>query len=112
MSADKLYFNISVKHDSSKEKNGIGTATVATTKVETIEPLVNDANEYDLCISKFRVDSTTIPLVIPELKQPQKIADNKIDLNYWVALVGPNPLSAGSYVQMKKEKPFNKKILL
>lgn len=103
MKADKLYFNISVKHDSSKEKNGIGTATVATTKVETIEPLVNDANEYDLCISKFRVDSTTIPLVIPELKQPQKIADNKIDLNYWVALVGPNPLSAGSYVQMKKE---------
>ena len=103
MSADKLYFNISVKHDSSKEKNGIGTTTVATTRVETIDSLINDANQYDLCISKFRVDSTTIPLVIPELKQPQKIVDNKIDLNYWVALVGPNPLSAGSYVQMKKE---------
>lgn len=86
---DKIYYNITINYD---EKNLISEerhTSNASTEIELMDNLINQTTLYDLCVSKFKLDTFSIPLVIPELKQPQKIVDSKIDLNYWVKLLIP-----------------------
>lgn len=87
---DKIYFNITLNYNDKKLIAGDRNTSRAESQIEVIDPLVENTNQYDLCISKFRLDTLTIPLVIPELKQPQKIVDTKIELNYWVKLIKSN----------------------
>lgn len=90
---DKIYFNITLNYNDKKLIAGDRNTSKAESQIEVIDPLVENTNQYDLCISKFRLDTLTIPLVIPELKQPQKIVDTKIELNYWVKLLKPRLIS-------------------
>lgn len=84
---DKIYFNITINYNENKLISKERNTSIAQTDIDIIDPLVENTNLYDLCISKFRLDTLTIPLVIPELKQPQKIVDSKIELDFWVKLL-------------------------
>lgn len=102
MGDDKIYFNITIQHNQNKLCSKERKTSWAETSVEIIDPLIRNTKYYDLCISKFRIDSLTIPLVIPELKQPQKALDSKIELNYWVKILHYNE-SDGLYKEIAEE---------
>lgn len=84
---DKIYFNITINHNENKLISTERKTSIAHTEINLLDPLITNTNQYDMCISKFRLDTFTIPLIIPELKQPQKIIDSKIELDYWIKLV-------------------------
>lgn len=84
---DKIYHNITLSYNDLKLTTPDRNTSLAETEINVLDPIIENSNMYDLCISKFRLDTFTIPLVIPELKQPQTIEDSKIDLNYWVKLL-------------------------
>ena len=96
---DKIYFNITINYNQRKGVRVKTATTVAETTVEIIDPLITNTKDYDLCISKFRVDTLTIPLVIPELLQPQNIEDGKIELNYWTSLYKVEYTESGAIYQ-------------
>lgn len=96
---DKIYFNITINYNQRKGVRVKTATTVAETTVEIIDPLITNTKDYDLCISKFRVDTLTIPLVIPELLQPQNIEDGKIELNYWASLYKVEYTESGAIYQ-------------
>lgn len=83
---DKLFYNVSIRYEPTNLVNDGSDNAVALKNISTKDPILTNINRYDFCISKFRVDTQTIPLIIPELRQPQEIVGNKIDLNYWVKL--------------------------
>lgn len=93
MSDDKIYHNITITYNDCKLISDERNTSAAEANVEVLDPLISNTKEYDICISKFRIDTQTIPLVIPELKQPQSKKDSKIELNYWVKLMSLKPSS-------------------
>lgn len=84
---DKIYYNVTINYNDHKLASTDRGTSIAQTEINVLDPLVENSNMYDLCISKFRLDTFTIPLVIPELKQPQIIEDDKIELNYTIKLL-------------------------
>ena len=86
---DKIYHNVTIPYNDAKLISDDRNTSLAEATVQVMDPLIQNTSEYDICISKFRIDTQTIPLVIPELKQPQSIMDSKIELNYWVKLISP-----------------------
>ena len=38
-------------------------------------PLIADTENYDLCISKFKIDTECVPIFIPEMEQPVNEGD-------------------------------------
>lgn len=84
---DKIYFNITINYNENKKLSNERPTSKAYTEIEVLDPIIEHTNLYDMCISKFRLDTFSVPLVIPELKQPQKIVDKKIELNFWVKLL-------------------------
>ena len=86
---DKIYHNVTIAYNDAKLISDDRNTSLAEATVQVMDPLIQNTSEYDICISKFRIDTQTIPLVIPELKQPQSITDSKIELNYWVKLISP-----------------------
>lgn len=91
MSDDKIYHNITITYNDCKLISDERMTSAAEANVEVLDPLITKTKDYDICISKFRIDTQTIPLVIPELKQPQIKKDSKIELNYWVKLMSLKP---------------------
>ena len=86
---DKIYHNVTIPYNDTKLVSDDRNTSLAETTVQLMDPLIQNTGVYDICISKIRIDTQTIPLVIPELKQPQSIRDSKIELNYWVKLISP-----------------------
>lgn len=84
---DKIYHNVTIPYNDAKLISDDRNTSVAEATVQLMDPLIQNTGVYDICISKFRIDTQTIPLVIPELMQPQNIKDNIIELNYWVKLI-------------------------
>ena len=86
---DKIYHNITIPYNDAKLVSDDRNTSLAETTVQLMDPLVSNTGVYDICISKFRIDTQTIPLVIPELLQPQTTKSSIIELNYWVKLISP-----------------------
>ena len=72
MGDDKIYHNITINYNEAKLISDDRNTSAAETEIQVMDPLITKTKNYDICISKFRIDTQTIPLVIPELKQPQK----------------------------------------
>lgn len=106
---DKIYHNITINYNSTKLVSDDRNTSLAETNVEVMDPLITTTKDYDICISKFRLDTLTIPLVIPELKQPQLQVDNKIELDYWVKLIAAK--KAGEVTEERAYKTYAIKYL-
>lgn len=107
---DKIYYNITIGYDESKMVAKERPTSNATTQVDVLDAIVDNTSLYDMCISKFRLDTFSIPLVIPELKQPQKITDSKIELNYWVKLFTSEKTNEGTFKFEEKKTSYLKLI--
>ena len=69
----KIYYNITIDHnpdDPECEKNFMH-GSVARAEIKMKEPLVDSPEEYTLSISKFKIDTSGLPFMIPEMVQPQ-----------------------------------------
>lgn len=102
---DKIYFNVTLNYNDSKVISKKRNTSIAEKEIQVIDPLIDDTNQYDLCISKFRLDTLTIPLVIPELKQPQKVEDSMIELDYWVKLVVASDIPEDDLLEEQPGQP-------
>ena len=111
MGDDKIYHNITINYNEAKLISDDRNTSAAETEIQVMDPLITKTKNYDICISKFRIDTQTIPLVIPELKQPQKYVDNKIELNYWVKLMSTIPSATSAEPEGREYKTYHTKYL-
>lgn len=72
----KFYYDVCIDYD--EEKSWMGPLTKES-KVEKIididQALLNQPGDYNLCVSKFSINTESLPVFIPKLNQPQKISD-------------------------------------
>ena len=77
---DKLYYDVTIDHDPQHKEHRFEVSSKAETTIDLAEPLIENPGDYMLSITKFKIDTECIPLMIPEMNQPQ---DLKIDcVNY------------------------------
>lgn len=70
---DKIYYDVTIDYQPEHDEKKIGSK--AETEIRLKEPLIENPEEYMLGISKFKIDTISLPLFIPEIKQPQNVSD-------------------------------------
>lgn len=70
---NKIYYDASILHDPANVISPSRFASKAEKTIELIDSLVQKPGDYNICVSKFKIDTEGIPLLIPELQQPQGI---------------------------------------
>ena len=83
MSADnpnKIYYDVNIRYDPQNLDRSLHFFSPAKTTIRMNSPLMTDTDNYDLCISKFKIDTECVPIYIPEMEQPVDITDYK-DIN-------------------------------
>lgn len=97
---ERIYYDISIDHDPSKVDGTYKYASKAETKIELEDPLLDDPSEYTLSIAKYKIDTETLPLMIPEMMQPQPTLTGKNEgamrSTYWVRVCCLVPSSGTS----------------
>lgn len=70
--AEKIYYDVTIDHNPEKKDLRYNFASKAETTIDLQEPLIQSPGDYNLSITKFKIDTETVPIMIPELAQPQK----------------------------------------
>ena len=73
MSADdpnKIYYDVNIRYDPQNLDRSLHFFSPAKTTIRMNSPLITDTDSYDLCISKFKIDTECVPIFIPEMEQP------------------------------------------
>ena len=89
---DKLYYDVTIDHDPQHKERRYGVASKAETTIDLSEPLIQTPGDFMLSITKFKIDTECIPLMIPEMKQPQDLTNkyvrdqNKMQTKYQVMI--------------------------
>lgn len=73
---NKIYYDINIPFQEDQKDPKFHNYSVAKTEVRMNGPLITDPTNYDLCISKFKIDTECLPVFIPEMRQPQGDAMN------------------------------------
>ena len=66
---DKLYYDVTIDHDPEHKELRFGVASKAETVIDLSEPLIQSPGDFMLSITKFKIDTECIPLMIPEMNQ-------------------------------------------
>ena len=72
---NKIYYDVTIDHNPSQRELCYNFASKAVTTIDLREPLIESPGDYNLSITKFKIDTETVPIMIPELQQPQKYTD-------------------------------------
>ena len=89
---DKLYYDVTIDHDPQHKEHRFEVSSKAETTIDLAEPLIENPGDYMLSITKFKIDTECIPLMIPEMKQPQDLSaaevkeQNKMQTKYQVMI--------------------------
>lgn len=86
---DKIYYDITIDHNPDKKEDFLNLGSKAITEIRLKEPLIENPEDYMLAISKFKIDTSSLPNIILEMKQPQKLEDVEkgiLTTNYWVEI--------------------------
>ena len=75
--ADKIYYDVTIDHDPEHKERRYSVASKAQTNIYLKEPLIRSPGDYMLSITKFKIDTECIPLMIPEMEQPQDLIYNE-----------------------------------
>ena len=75
-------------------------------------PLISDTENYDLCISKFKIDTECVPIFIPEMEQPVDPADYPGGVNntpflysaYKILIVDPYGMPTSYRVKIRRNR--------
>lgn len=73
----RIYYDVSIEHEPSKIDQRYGYASKAEKMIFLKEPLIENPGDFNLSISKFNINTQTIPIMIPEVKQPVDVKDLK-----------------------------------
>lgn len=86
----KFYYDVTIEHDPehTDKKHFIKSKAEKTINLEY--PLMENPGDYIISVSKFAINTETLPVMIPEITKKQKLADitaNKcFETNYWIKL--------------------------
>ena len=75
---DKLYYDVTIDHDPQHKEHRFEVSSKAETTIDLAEPLIENPGDYMLSITKFKIDTECIPLMIPEMQQPQDLTNNYV----------------------------------
>lgn len=70
---NKFYYDITIDHDTKNLDRMYGIASKAETTIDLLDPLFEQPGDFNLEITKFKIDTESVPLMIPELAQPQLV---------------------------------------
>lgn len=70
-SQNKIYYDVNINYNPTEADKRHNFFSRAVTEIRLNGPLISDPMNYDLAISKFKIDTECIPVFIPEMKQPQ-----------------------------------------
>lgn len=68
---NKVYYDVNIPYLEEEKDPKFHNYSIAKTEVRMNGPLISDPTNYDLTISKFKIDTECLPVFIPEMKQPQ-----------------------------------------
>lgn len=74
---NKLYYDIDIQHNPEKIDMLSGIGSVAEKTIDLKDPLIENPGDYNLSISKFRIDTESVPLFIPEINIEQLLSNLK-----------------------------------
>ena len=70
-SQNKIYYDVNINYNPTEADKRHNFFSRAVTEIRLNGPLISDPMNYDLAISKFKIDTECIPVLVPEMKQPQ-----------------------------------------
>ena len=73
---NKIYYDVNIPYKVEEKDPRHHFYSKAQTEIRLNGPLIPDPQNYDLAISKFKVDTESLPVFIPEMKHPEKEGDN------------------------------------
>ena len=99
----KFYYDVTIEHDPehADKKHFIKSKAEKTINLEY--PLMENPGDYNISVSKFAINTETLPVMIPEITKEQKLADIKasyyFETSYWIKLT----LSYDHYKQTNRK---------
>lgn len=69
---NKIYYDVNIPYRAEDKDEKFHHYSKAETEVRMNGPLITDPMNYDLAISKFKIDTESLPIYIPDMQQPQK----------------------------------------
>ena len=67
---NKIYYDVGIKYDPERKDTMYHFYSPAKTEINLSSALVDDPLNYDLAISKFKIDTECLPIMIPEMSIP------------------------------------------
>ena len=61
---NKIYYDITIDHNPSQRELCYNFASKAVTTIDLREPLIESPGDYNLSITKFKIDTETVPIMI------------------------------------------------
>ena len=86
----KFYYDVTIEHDPEHvdKKHFIKSKAEKTINLEY--PLMENPGDFNISVSKFAINTETLPVMIPEITKEQKLADITANMcfetNYWIEL--------------------------
>ena len=69
---NKIYYDVNIPYRAEDKDEKFHHYSRAETEVRMNGPLISDPMNYDLAISKFKIDTECLPIYIPDMQQPQQ----------------------------------------
>lgn len=102
-SQNKIYYDVNIPYRAEEKDIKYRNYSKAETEIRMNGPLFSDPTNYDLTISKFKIDTECLPVYIPEMQQPQLDSDTdhnvetfargEVKSNSWVMIYFPTLLN-------------------
>lgn len=65
---NEIYYDVNIPYKAENKDPKHHCYTKAETEIKLNAPLISDPLNYDLAISKFKIDTECLPVFIPKLK--------------------------------------------
>lgn len=75
---NKIYYDVNIGYQPEVMEGKVNNYTKAITSIRLNGPLISDPGNYDLAISKFKIDTESLPVFIPEMEQPTDKQFNRL----------------------------------
>lgn len=91
---NKIYYDVGIKYDPERKDTMYHFYSPAKTEINLSSALVDDPLNYDLAISKFKIDTECLPIMIPEMEIPLTENKQAMEANsaykIWVYYLAPD----------------------
>ena len=110
---NKIYYDVNIPYKVEEKDARHHFYSKAQTEIRLNGPLMTNVQDYDLAISKFKVDTESLPVFIPELKHPQSqdesvfLPTGEVISDYTVTAYFPKMLDPKHKWAFKRYDPFD-----